>query len=38
MLRVIAQLLQNEDGFTAIEYGLIALLTLIALGQLATQS
>jgi Flp pilus assembly pilin Flp len=34
MLGLFMQLLKNQDGFTAIEYGLVAALILIVVGQL----
>jgi Flp pilus assembly pilin Flp len=34
MFGLFMQLLKNQDGFTAIEYGLVAALILIVVGQL----
>jgi|HubBroStandDraft_6_1064221.scaffolds.fasta_scaffold564416_2 Flp pilus assembly pilin Flp len=34
MFGLFVQLLKNRDGFTAIEYGLVAALILIVVGQL----
>ena len=35
MIAKLTALLSDENGFTAIEYGLIAAIALIAVGQLA---
>jgi Flp pilus assembly pilin Flp len=37
MFGVFITLLKNEDGFTAIEYGLIAAMTLVFASQLVSQ-
>jgi Flp pilus assembly pilin Flp len=37
MFEVFIAILKNEDGFTAIEYGLIAALSLVFAGQLVSQ-
>jgi Flp pilus assembly pilin Flp len=37
MFGVFIQLLKNEDGFTAIEYGLIAAMILVFASQLVSQ-
>jgi Flp pilus assembly pilin Flp len=34
MLGLFMRFLKNQDGFTAIEYGLVAALVLIVVGQL----
>ena len=37
MFGVFIQILKNEDGFTAIEYGLIAAMILVFASQLVSQ-
>jgi len=37
MFKVIIEILKNEDGFTAIEYGLIAAMSLVFVSQLVSQ-
>ena len=37
MLGAFIKTLTNEDGFTAIEYGLMAAFLMVLAGQLATQ-
>jgi len=37
MCELFARLLKNEDGFTAVEYGILTGLTVIAVEQLTTK-
>jgi Flp pilus assembly pilin Flp len=37
MFEVFVEILKNQDGFTAIEYGLIAAFTLVIVSQLASK-
>lgn len=37
MFGIFVRLLKNEDGFTAVEYGIMTGLVLIAVEQLATK-